>query len=139
MFDLFQYLTSPAEVVEVTSTSIAPKVEHISATDNAVVAVRYSDGSVATLLYTALGASELGKEYVEIYADGKVLVIDDYRALRVYGMPVKGWESPTPDKGHLEELRAFARYVRGESEPPIPLEGLVETTRLSLIAAGMGD
>ncbi len=139
MFDLFQYLVSPARVVEAVSTAIVPKVEHISATDNVVATVRYNDGSVATLLYTALGASELSKEYVEIYADGKALVIDDYRALRVYRAPVREWTSQTQDKGHLEELRAFAGYMRGHSGPPIPLESLIEITEVSLLAAGTGD
>ncbi|MBM4429777.1 MAG: zinc-binding dehydrogenase [Chloroflexi bacterium] len=133
MFDLFQYVVSPAEVVDVTSSAIVPQVDHILATDNVVATVRYSDGSVATLLYTALGAVGLNKEYVELYADGKVLVIDDYKALRVYGATVKGWSAPYPDKGHLEELRAFAYSIRGESEPPIPLAELVETTKVSLI------
>ena len=136
MFDLFQYLVSPAKVAGVTSTAIASPVKHISATDNVAATVWYDDGSVATLFYTALGMSELSKEYVEIYADGKVLVIDDYLALKVYGAKVKGWESQAPDKGHLNELRTFARYVRGESYAPIPLAALVETTTASLIVEG---
>lgn len=135
MFDLFQYLVDPAGVMEVVSTAIVPKPEHISTTDNIVATVRYDDGSVATLLYTALGASDMSKEYVEIYADGKVLVIDDYCALRVHGAPVRGWKSSTQDKGHLEELRAFARHVRGNSGPPITRVELVETTKLSFVVA----
>jgi len=139
MFDLFQYLVSPARVAEVTSTAIASQAEHLSAGDNVVATVQYDDGSVATLLYTALGASDLPKEYVEIYADGKVLVIDDYRALRVHGAPVKGWRSQAQDKGHLEELSAFAKHVHGEGGPPIPLESLVKVTEVCLLAAGAGN
>jgi predicted dehydrogenase/threonine dehydrogenase-like Zn-dependent dehydrogenase len=138
MFDLFQYLVSPARAVEVTCTPLVPKSERLLATDNISTTVRYDDGSVATLLYTALGTPDLPKEHVEIYADGTVLVLDDYRALRVYGSAGKGWKSSVQDKGHLEELRAFARHARGESEPPIPLIDLVETTKLTLIAAGKG-
>lgn len=139
MFDLFQYLVSPARVAEASSTAIAPQAEHLSAGDNVVATVRYDDGSVATLLYTALGNSDLGKEYVEIYADGKVLVIDDYRALQVYGASVKGWTAKAQDKGHLEELRAFAKYVCGTSGLPISLELLREVTEVSLLAAGTSD
>lgn len=135
MFDLFQYLVSPARVAEVVSTAIAPQAEHLSLMDNIVATVRYEDGSVATLLYTALGASDLSKEYVEIYADGKVLVIDDYRALRVYGASVKGWKSQMQDKGHVWELEAFGKYMQGMSDPTIPLGELVETTGASLVAA----
>jgi hypothetical protein len=92
---------------------------------------------VATLLYTALGASDLPKESVEVYADGKILVIDDYRALRVYGASLKGWSSPVQDKGHLEELRAFAAHLLDRSPPVIELDALVETARLTLEAAAV--
>jgi len=71
--------------------------------DNVMATVRYDDGSVASLLYTALGASDLSKEYVEIYADSKVMMIDDYRALRVYGVRVKAWKSQAQDKGQRGE------------------------------------
>jgi predicted dehydrogenase len=135
MLDLFQYLVGSAKAVEVTSTAIAPQVEHISPTDNVAATVRYDDGSVATLLYTALGAKGMPKEYVEIYADGKVLVIDDYKALQVYGASVKGWISQIQDKGHLEELGSFARYARREIQAPISLASLEEVTQVSFVVA----
>ena len=137
MFDLFQYMVDPAGVVEIASTAIVPKVDHITSSDNVVTTVRYDDGSVATLLYTALGASDLPKESIEIYADGKILVIDDYRALRVYGAPLRGWSSPVQDKGHLEELRAFAAHLLDRSQPVIDLNALVETARVTLEAAAV--
>lgn len=137
MFDLFQYMVAPAGVAEIASTAIVPRVDHISSSDNVVTTVRYDDGSVATLLYTALGASDLPKESVEVYADGKILVIDDYRALRVYGASLKGWSSPVQDKGHLEELRAFAAHLLDRSPPVIELDALVETARLTLEAAAV--
>jgi predicted dehydrogenase/threonine dehydrogenase-like Zn-dependent dehydrogenase len=139
MFDLFQYLVSPARVVEVSSTAIVPHAEHVSARDNTVVTLRYDDGSVGTLFYTAMGSARLNKEYVEIYCDGRALAIDDYRTLTAYGGAEEGWASRTQDKGHLEELRAFAGYVRAEGPPPIPLDSLIEVTEVSLVAAGVSN
>lgn len=139
MFDLFQYMVEPAGVVEVVSGSVTPGVEHFSASDNVSVLVKYDDGSMATLFYTAMGDSGPGKERVEIYADRKVLLIDDFRELRVYGTSAQGWKSAVQDKGHVEELRAFARHVRGESGPPIALEKMAETTEVGFAASGRGD
>jgi predicted dehydrogenase len=135
MLDLFQYLVSPAQVTEVTSMTIDAQAEHVSPTDNVAATMKYDDGSVATLLYTALGAKDLPKEYVEIYADGKVLVIDDYEALRVHGASVSGWNARVQDKGHLKELVAFAGYVRGKEKPPITLTSLSKTTQVSFLIA----
>jgi predicted dehydrogenase/threonine dehydrogenase-like Zn-dependent dehydrogenase len=138
MLDLFQYLVGPAKAVEVVmSTAIASQVEHVSPMDNVAVTVRYDDGSVATLLYTALGTPDFDKEYVEVYADGKVLVIDDYRALGVYGALVKGWTSQVQDKGHLQELVEFAKCIRGQASWPITVEEMVSDTTTSFVAAGV--
>lgn len=133
IFDLFQYFIG-APVVEVNATAIAPQTEHVLGSDNVSVTLRCEDGSVATLLYTALGSLDFSKEYMELYADGKVLVLDDYRALRVHGAGVKGWTASVQDKGHLEELRVFAVSLRERVEPPIPLDVLLETTKVSLVA-----
>ena len=90
---------------------------------------RYSDGSVANLLYTSLGDSALSKEYIEIYFDGKVLVIDDFRSLMVHGSTEKGWGPSDINKGHMKELEEFAKYIQSNSDaPPIPLVDMVDVT-----------
>lgn len=134
MFDLLHFFTE-AEVKSIDFSSISPATEHVSSRDNFVATLKYTDGSVCTLIYTALGAAEVPKEYIEIYCDGKTLVIDDFKELRVYGGKAKGWKG-TQDKGHLEELRVFARYARGEVQPLIDFDALVETSRVSLQVAG---
>ncbi|MCB0162676.1 MAG: bi-domain-containing oxidoreductase [Anaerolineae bacterium] len=139
MFDLFQFLLSPARVVELMTSSLEPDAGHLLAGDNTVVTLKYDDGSVSTLMYTAMGANKLGKEYLEIHTGGQSLVIDDYRALRVFGAPAKGWEAKLQDKGHLGELQAFADYVQGNGPAPISLTDMIETTRISFTAAGVED
>jgi len=139
MFDFFNFIVGSADVVEVCAQTVGSDSEHIHSLENTSVSVRYRDGSVCTLIYTSLGAKELPKEYVEIYADGKVLVINDYRELRVYGAKVKGWKSKVQDKGHLEELKTFAKLVKGETDiPPIPLEELITATKVSFSIAERG-
>ena len=132
IFDLFQYVVG-APVVEVNSTAITPQTGHILAGDNMTVTLRYADGSVATLLYTALGSPNLSKEYMEIYNDGKVLVMDDYLSLRGYGFPLKGLRTSVQDKGHHEELKAFAECVKNKSPFPIEIDSLIDTTKVSFL------
>jgi predicted dehydrogenase/threonine dehydrogenase-like Zn-dependent dehydrogenase len=136
IFDLFQYLVD-APVVEVDALAVVAQNTHILASDNFSATLRFEDGSIATLLYTALGSPNFGKEYMELYANGKVLVMDDYRELRVHGASAKGWGSKRQDKGHLEELLEFGKYLNGGDRPPITLESLQRTTQITLlIAAG---
>ena len=78
IYDLFTYLTG-ARVVDVQAAAIRPATGYYSATDNFVATIRFEDGSVATLTYTALGRSEHPKEQMEVFVDGKVIALDDYR------------------------------------------------------------
>ena len=131
MFDLFNYFTE-SEVESIDVSAISPKTEHISSKDNFVATLKYTDGSVCTLIYTALGPAELPKEYIEVYCDGKAFVIDDFKELRVYGSKAKGWKG-SQDKGHLQELKEFGRAMRDAVAWPIPLDELVRATELSII------
>ncbi len=71
------------------ATTILPQQEHILTSDNVSRSMRYANGSVATLLYYSTRFPDFPKEYMELYADGKVLVMDDYRVLRVHGTPAR--------------------------------------------------
>ena len=61
MFDLMQYLVASAGPTEVNSTTLSPRVKHNLPVHNIVVTVRYGDGSVGTLFYTALGVTRPGQ------------------------------------------------------------------------------
>lgn len=137
MVDLLQFLVG-SKVQDIQSTALRSNQDHISGTDNMSINIRYSNGSVATLLYTSLGTADFPKEYLEIYAGDRVLVMDDFKALRVYGAAIKGWRSDVQDKGHLNELKAFAGYVTAKREAPISLQDLIETTRLTIQVSQMG-
>jgi predicted dehydrogenase/threonine dehydrogenase-like Zn-dependent dehydrogenase len=135
MLDLCQFLVGGAAPVEVTAMAIQPHSEQISGADNMSITVRYEDGSVATVLYTALGAPSFGKEYIEVFGDQKVFVIDDFKSLRAHGVTGVEWSAAIADKGHVTELEAFARYLRGETAAPISLAELVATTAITLQVA----
>lgn len=131
IFDLFNYFTE-AEVESVSVDRITPKTEHFSGRDNAVMTLKYKDGSVCALVYTALGNSRYPKEFCQLYYDGKIVIINDYKKLEGYGVKIKALESPEPDKGHREELIEFAKYLKGEIPSPIPLWQMIQATELSL-------
>lgn len=130
IYDLFTYLTG-SKVVTVDARAIIPKTGHYSRSDNFVATMTFSDGSVATLTYTALGSKDYPKEQLEVFVDGKVLVLEDYKRLTVCGAKVKGVETKMVDKGHLEELAMFARVIGQGGEWAIPLWQQVQATEIS--------
>lgn len=101
IYDLFTYLTnSPVVRIQAQGTS----------NDNFVATLTFQDHSIATLTYTSLGSKEHPKEQMEVFVDGKVLTLNDY----------KSPSSPVPEKGQKEELLAFASAIRNGTWP-IPL------------------
>ena len=70
---------------------------------------------------------------MEIFSDGKVLVLDDYKQLRVHGSNSKGVASKLTDKGHKRELEVFADTLKKGGEWPIPLWQQLQATEIALI------
>ena len=132
MYDVFRSL-SGAPVRSVSATPIDPGRLPYFRNDNFVATIGYEDGSVGTLTYTSLGPkSGLGKEYCEIFCDGEVYILDDYRKLLRASDGAVLWQSGEADKGHFNELAALGEAIAGNGAAPIPFDELIETTALSL-------
>lgn len=120
IYDLFSYLTD-STIVFVNAKSIKPHTDYYSYRDNFVATMAFADGSVATLIYTALGSREHPKEQMEIFSEGKVFVLDDYKSLRVTGIKGQILKSKIPDKGHKNELEVLGKAIQRGGSWPIPL------------------
>lgn len=131
IYDLFNFLTRTHKVEAINAYSITPGSMQWSRNDNFVATLKYADGSVCSLTYTALGDKSFPKERMEVFADGKVISMDDYRSVAIHGSKRKGWSSTTAQKGQMEELEAlFAALVKGASWP-ISLEEQLQVSRVS--------
>jgi len=132
ILDLFGYFTeSKAESISV--TQVTPGTDHVLRTDNAVITVKYEDGSVCSLLYTGQGHKGYTKEHCEVFCDGNVFVIDDYKELRSYGVKAPNLKSAGSEKGQYEELVAFYEAIKAGDGYPIPLWQLEQATLLSIM------
>ena len=94
------------------------------------VSLGLADGSLATIVYTALGDASRDKELIEVYGGGSVARIEDFRtlAITVDGRVTTRTAGRTPDKGIRAELRAFVDAVTGGGPAPIAESELVETS-----------
>lgn len=132
MYDCFRFLTG-APVASIEATAIDPGELPFLRNDNFVTTLRYADGSVATLLYTAMGPKQgVAKEHVEVYCDGEAHFIDDYRVLTRGSDGATLWKSGSQDKGHFDELSRFGDAMALGSDPPIAPEDLFETSAVAL-------
>jgi len=130
VFDLFNYFIE-AEIESISVNRITPKTEYFSAQDNVVITIKYKEGSVCSLTYVSLGNGCYPKEFCQIYFDGKIIIINDYKRLESYGVKLKEMKSLESSKGQYEELIEFAKYLKGKIRPPIPLWQLIQATEVS--------
>lgn len=99
-----------------------------------MITIKYEDGSVCTLTYTGQGSKEYGKEYFELFVDGAVIVMDDYKALKGYGIKLNEIKTTGSEKGQFEELEAFHKAITQGDGHPIPIWQMEQATKLSMIA-----
>jgi predicted dehydrogenase/threonine dehydrogenase-like Zn-dependent dehydrogenase len=119
-----------SEPLRVQAASITSDDVRLASDDSLVITIEYRDGSLAAIQYVALGPGELGKERVEVFADGRAAILDDFVNTTFHGVRQSAVRTRR-DKGISGELSAFLRAVRGESGPPIPFASIARTTRVT--------
>jgi len=119
IYDLFTYLTD-SKITSLNVSAISPKNHFYARNDNFNVCCEFADGSVANLMYTAMGHHQLAKETMEVYYDGCVAQLNDYKQLSFYGRKLKGLKTVNAEKGQLQELQQLAHAINTTCAWPIP-------------------
>jgi predicted dehydrogenase len=110
--------------------AVAPASAQWRRNDNFVATLGYPDGSVCTITYTSLGHNDYAKERMEVFVDGLVIALDDYKSLTVTGARDRNWIGSAADKGHTQELAALAGGILSGAWP-ISLADQIAATRTS--------
>lgn len=131
IYDLFTYLTG-SKVLKVEAQSIAPQTPYYTNQDNFVATLSFADGSVATLTYTALGAKNYPKESMEIFVDGEVLHLSDYKNLTSTKNKTPLLETKITEKGQKLEIAAFGEAIQQGGAWPMELWEQTQATEIAL-------
>ena len=104
--------------------------------DVVAITLRFEDGSFGVINYLANGHKAYPKERLEIFSAGRILQLDNFRKLTGYGWPnfstMRSWQQ---DKGQTACMAAFVAAVKGGQPSPIPLNEILEVSRISIEAA----
>ncbi len=129
--DLMHFLTG-SRAVRVFAEAIASRDADVTDVDSVFITLRFADGSNGTIAYLAEGDRAVPKERIEIFGGRKTFMIDDFRSATAY---VDGEETRTnlkvQDKGQTEEVRLVCATVLNGGDPPIALDDLEATTRVT--------
>ncbi len=130
IYDLFNFLTA-TPFTALSAQRMAGDSRQWHRSDNFSATISYADGSVCSLMYASVGSKSYPKECMDIFADGKVISLTDYKSLAVSGGKHKGWSSLAQEKGQFEELKALADCLLQQKDWPISLEQQIQATRMS--------
>jgi predicted dehydrogenase len=101
--------------------------------DNLSALLTYPDGSIARIAYVTTGDPRYPKEVLEVFGDGKVARMDNFRRAEVWrGGRRRTTRSAGVDKGQKAELEAFVQVVRAAADMPVSFDSLVATTACTL-------
>jgi len=136
IFDLFNFLIA-SDILTVNIEEINPRTSNYINGDNKLITLKYADGSIATLSYFSIGSNKLSKEYMEVHFDGKSIIMDNYQSLTGFGLKINNIKTNQSDKGHYEELLVLFDSLNGYKKNwPIPLNDLLQTSKISFLASG---
>ena len=97
--------------------------------------LRFADGSIGTVHYFANGSKAFPKERLEVFADGKVIRLDNFRQLKAWGIPsFRTRRLLFQDKGQVACCKAFLKSIETGGPAPIPAAELFEVQRWLLQA-----
>ncbi len=129
--DLITYLTgSKIKSVCMNAMGVNPQVN----TDNASILLQYENGSTGVINYFANGSKSYSKERIEVYAQEKTIITDNFRLTEGYG--TKGFTKlkTNVDKGHAAQFKLLVDRVKTGGASLIPIDEIVNTTLASFAA-----
>ena len=103
-------------------------------TDNVSILLKYENGSNATVHYFANGSKSYAKERMEVYVNGQVFVLDNWR--RLTGYDVKGFRSQKcrMNKGHRAQFALLNERVQNGGGALIEFDSIRNTTLTAFAA-----
>ena len=133
--DLARFLVG-YEIVNVNASSIGEQSNEKVLSDKATIRLNFKDGSLAVINYFSNGHKAYPKENVEVFTNGKILHLNNFKKLDGYGF--KGFKRMSvwnQDKGHNNCMLEFIKSVRVGSLAPIPLNEIFEVSLYSIKAS----
>jgi len=130
--DLLSYITdSPIASVLAAMVGEGPAIRD----DKMTITLEFADGSIGTVNYFANGSKSYPKEILEVFNDGRVLRLENFRMTRGFGFRAfRRFKTIRQNKGHATEIAAFVRRIEQGGKQLIPFSRL-ENVTLACFAA----
>ncbi len=129
--DLITFLTgSKIKAVCMNAMGVNPQAN----TDNASILLQYENGSTGVINYFANGSKIYSKERIEVYAQERTIITDNFRLTEGFG--TKGFSKlkTNVDKGHNAQFKLLTDRIKTGGQSLIAMDELVNTALASFAA-----
>ena len=123
--DLMQYLAGERPT-RVFAQSVQVGRDDLADHDNVSIVIAFDGGSTGTLCYSTIGDKSAPKERLEVYGNGCVATLSDFRRLEITkNGSTKTTKAKNQDKGQRAQLDATIESFCHRGVAPIPFAELV--------------
>ena len=127
--DLLQSLTG-STVKRVHAERISGDNQSAINNDNIVIAMKFADGSIGNLTYSASGDKAYSREELEIFFDGKTIFLQDFHRIELHGTgKTVVFKTRGQEMGYVEELKHFTNCVAGKETLLVSPEEMFATMK----------
>lgn len=128
----FGYFLTRSQVQKNYIDFIKPNNKNIKNLDNYLINLKFEEGSLMSINYNSLGNLNVPKEYIQIFKQGFVLEIIDFKILKIYSNKgIKETKLKYIDKGHKKQYEEVAKFLKGENNIIISLLEIFASTKLT--------
>jgi polar amino acid transport system substrate-binding protein len=115
-------------------TSVAANVLNNSQNlmDTLSVNLTFENGSIASISYFSNGNTKVRKEYLEVFCNGEIAIVDDFKKMKIYNEKVTKYNLKNQDKGHSEEIKQFFHSITQGKPSPINFDDIYLSTLATL-------
>lgn len=130
--DLMAYLAG-CKVVSVAAMQMSGQMPVKE--DKMSILLSFEDGTIGTVNYFGNGNKAYPKETLEVYSDGRILKLNNFRNVEGHGFRgFRKFSTWQMDKGHSAEVAAFVALVEKGGKPLISFPEIVNVTLASFAA-----
>ncbi len=105
-----------------------------SSDESTSILLKFDNGANAVINYFTNGHNAYDKERIEIYSDGRTLILENWRRLTGYGFKSFSRLKAAQNKGHEAQFRQIVNDLKSGATAKIPFESIANTTRASFAA-----
>ena len=130
--DLALFLTgSQIESVNMLALGISPS----QITDTGSIHLKFENGSIGIINYFSNGNKSYQKERVEVFENGRTMIMDNFSRLELFGYSGKKIYKGKQDKGHKIQFRQWYEEMKSDkTESLIPFNQIMNVSWASILA-----